>query len=63
MAMATGKSLGKWEVKDCRKFRALSICKKISGPIEPEEVAPKPEAPCPEGWHSFPSSISCYKVK
>uniref|UniRef100_A0ABI7Z057 Lymphocyte antigen 75 n=1 Tax=Felis catus TaxID=9685 RepID=A0ABI7Z057_FELCA len=62
VAMATGKSLGKWEVKDCRKFRALSICKKISGPIEPEEVAPKPEAPCPEGWHSFPSSISCYKL-
>ena len=63
MAMAAGKSLGKWEVKDCRSFRALSICKKISGHSEPEKAAPKPEDPCPEGWHSFPSGLSCYKVK
>ncbi|ELW47108.1 Lymphocyte antigen 75 [Tupaia chinensis] len=62
VAMSTGKSLGKWEVKDCRSFRALSICKKISGPLKPEEVAPKPDSPCPEGWHTFPSSLSCYKV-
>ncbi|XP_007183215.2 lymphocyte antigen 75 isoform X2 [Balaenoptera acutorostrata] len=62
VAMATGKSLGKWEVKDCRSFRALSICKKISEAPEPEEAAPKPEDPCPEGWHSFPSGLSCYKL-
>ncbi|XP_037704896.1 lymphocyte antigen 75 isoform X6 [Choloepus didactylus] len=62
VAMSNGKSLGKWEVKDCRNFRALSICKKISGPVEPEEVAPKPDDPCPEGWHSFPSGLSCYKL-
>ncbi|XP_036714402.1 lymphocyte antigen 75 isoform X4 [Balaenoptera musculus] len=62
VAMATGKSLGKWEVKDCRSFRALSICKKISEAPEPEKAAPKPEDPCPEGWHSFPSGLSCYKL-
>nr|XP_058911335.1 lymphocyte antigen 75 isoform X2 [Kogia breviceps] len=62
VAMATGKSLGKWEVKDCRSFRALSICKKISEASEPEKAAPKPEDPCPEGWHSFPSGLSCYKL-
>ncbi|XP_065736988.1 lymphocyte antigen 75 isoform X2 [Phocoena phocoena] len=62
VAMATGKSLGKWEVKDCRSFRALSICKKISERPEPEKAAPKPEDPCPEGWHSFPSGLSCYKL-
>ncbi|XP_007455042.1 PREDICTED: lymphocyte antigen 75-like isoform X2 [Lipotes vexillifer] len=62
VAMATGKSLGKWEVKDCRSFRALSICKKITEPPEPEKAAPKPEDPCPEGWHSFPSGLSCYKL-
>ncbi|KAM7247234.1 hypothetical protein CapIbe_001187 [Capra ibex] len=62
VVMATGKSLGKWEVKDCRSFRALSICKKISGRSEPEKAAPKPEDPCPEGWHSFPSGLSCYKL-
>lgn len=63
VAMSPGKSLGKWEVKDCKNFRALSICKKISKPLEPEEAAPKPDGPCPEGWHTFPSSFSCYKVK
>ncbi|XP_049744742.1 lymphocyte antigen 75 isoform X2 [Elephas maximus indicus] len=62
VAMSTGRSLGKWEVKNCRNFRALSICKKISGPPEPEEAAPKPSDPCPEGWHSFPSGLSCRKV-
>uniref|UniRef100_A0A8C9DLR5 Lymphocyte antigen 75 n=1 Tax=Prolemur simus TaxID=1328070 RepID=A0A8C9DLR5_PROSS len=62
VAMSTGKSLGKWEVKDCKGFKALSICKKISGPLKPEEAAPKPNDPCPEGWHSFPSGLSCYKV-
>ncbi|XP_077010081.1 lymphocyte antigen 75 isoform X1 [Tamandua tetradactyla] len=62
VAMSTGKSLGKWEVKDCRNFKALSICKKISGPVEPEEVDPKPDDPCPDGWHSFPSGFSCYKL-
>lgn len=63
MAMSTGMSLGKWEVKDCRNFRALTICKKISGPAESEEAPPKPEDLCPEGWHAFPSGLSCYKVK
>ncbi|KAM4859204.1 lymphocyte antigen 75 isoform 2-T2 [Thomomys bottae] len=62
VAMSTGKTLGKWEVKDCRSFRALSICKTVSGPLEPEEPAPKPDDPCPDGWQSFPSSLSCYKV-
>nr|XP_012807954.2 lymphocyte antigen 75 [Jaculus jaculus] len=62
VAMSTGKSLGKWEVKDCRSFRALSICKRISTPQEPEKAAPRPEDPCPEGWHTFPTSLSCYKV-
>uniref|UniRef100_A0A8C4N9M0 Lymphocyte antigen 75 n=1 Tax=Equus asinus asinus TaxID=83772 RepID=A0A8C4N9M0_EQUAS len=62
VAMSTGKSLGKWEVKDCKSFRALSICKKISGPAEPEEAAPKPGDSCPEGWLSLPSGLSCYKV-
>nr|XP_020037336.1 lymphocyte antigen 75 [Castor canadensis] len=62
VAMSTGKFLGRWEVKDCRSFRALSICKKIIGPLEPEEASPKPDDPCPAGWHSFPSSLSCYKI-
>ncbi|XP_019492375.1 PREDICTED: lymphocyte antigen 75 isoform X1 [Hipposideros armiger] len=62
VAMTTGKALGKWEVKDCRSFRALSICKKVSGPVEPEEAPPKPEDSCPEGWYNPPSDLSCYKL-
>ncbi|KAM5268276.1 lymphocyte antigen 75 isoform 3-T3 [Hipposideros larvatus] len=62
VAMTTGKALGKWEVKDCRSFRALSICKKVSGPVEPEEATPKPEDSCPEGWYNPPSDLSCYKL-
>ncbi|XP_075385782.1 lymphocyte antigen 75 [Tenrec ecaudatus] len=61
-AMSTGKSLGKWEVKDCRNFRALSICKKVNGPPEQKEDTPKPTDACPDGWHSFPSGLSCYKL-
>ncbi|XP_045678245.1 lymphocyte antigen 75 isoform X2 [Phyllostomus hastatus] len=62
VAMTTEKSLGKWEVKDCKSFRALSICKKITEPAEPEEAAPKPEDPCPKGWYNFPLGLSCYKL-
>ncbi|XP_057601089.1 lymphocyte antigen 75 [Hippopotamus amphibius kiboko] len=62
VAMATGKSLGKWEVKDCRSFRALSICKKMSESPQPEKAVPQPEDSCPEGWHSFQSGLSCYKL-
>ncbi|XP_016049907.1 lymphocyte antigen 75 isoform X1 [Erinaceus europaeus] len=62
VAMSAGKSLGKWVVKDCKSFRALSVCKKISEPPEPEEVTPKPIDTCPEGWHNLPSSLSCYKL-
>ncbi|XP_041487504.1 lymphocyte antigen 75 isoform X2 [Microtus oregoni] len=62
VAMSTGKTLGRWEVKNCKSFRALSICKKTSGPQEPEEAAPKPDEPCPQGWQTFPSNLSCFKV-
>ncbi|XP_054979128.1 lymphocyte antigen 75 isoform X1 [Sorex araneus] len=63
VAMSSERSLGKWEVKDCNSFRALSICKKISGPTETEEAAPKPKnLTCPEGWHSVSSNPFCYKL-
>ncbi|XP_075465385.1 LOW QUALITY PROTEIN: lymphocyte antigen 75 [Ascaphus truei] len=60
VAMATGQSLGKWEVKDCKTFRAPSICKKSIGSAKPE-VIPKPDGPCPDGWHSG-SDLYCYKL-
>ncbi|KAM9033198.1 lymphocyte antigen 75 isoform X2 [Sarcophilus harrisii] len=62
VVLASGKSLGKWEVKDCRSFKALSICKKRIGPSEHEEAIPKPDDPCPSGWHSLPTGLSCHKL-
>ncbi|KAF7248234.1 Lymphocyte antigen 75 [Varanus komodoensis] len=32
VAMSSGKYLGKWEVKNCKTFKAYSICKKYIGP-------------------------------
>ncbi|KAM4697889.1 lymphocyte antigen 75 [Rhinophrynus dorsalis] len=59
VAMATGPSLGKWEVKDCETFKAQSICKRRIGSAEPE-VIPKPSNSCPDGWHM--GSHYCYKL-
>ncbi|XP_039769071.1 lymphocyte antigen 75 [Ornithorhynchus anatinus] len=60
VAMSSGMSLGRWEVKNCKSFRALSICKKRIGPPE-KETPINVDAPCPDGWKGFPSSHSCYR--
>uniref|UniRef100_A0A6I8RNN2 Lymphocyte antigen 75 n=1 Tax=Xenopus tropicalis TaxID=8364 RepID=A0A6I8RNN2_XENTR len=60
VAMASGPSLGKWEVKDCATFKAKSICKKQIGASEPEPALPKPEKHCPDGW--YPTELYCYKL-
>ncbi|KAG8432380.1 hypothetical protein GDO86_016860 [Hymenochirus boettgeri] len=65
VAMATGQSLGKWEVKDCKTFKAQSICKKRIGSSEKEEIpanvpSPNPHAVCPDGWHT--THLYCYKL-
>ncbi|NXG27996.1 LY75 protein, partial [Dromaius novaehollandiae] len=62
VAMPSGKSLGKWETKDCKTTKAFSICKKYIGPPKEPEVLPKPTDPCPPGWHNG-SGLACYKVK
>ncbi|NWW47761.1 LY75 protein, partial [Pedionomus torquatus] len=62
VAMTSGKSLGKWETKDCKTTKAFSICKKYIGLPEEPEVLPKPTDPCPPGWHNG-SGLACYKVK
>ncbi|KAM3917550.1 lymphocyte antigen 75 [Leptodactylus fuscus] len=61
VAMATGASLGKWEVKDCTTFNALSICKTKIGATEEEEPLEPPPTTCPEGWESG-DDLYCYKV-
>uniref|UniRef100_A0A8D2L7R1 Lymphocyte antigen 75 n=1 Tax=Varanus komodoensis TaxID=61221 RepID=A0A8D2L7R1_VARKO len=60
VAMSSGKYLGKWEVKNCKTFKAYSICKKYIGPKRKPDVPPKVTDPCPEGWHSG-SGLVCYK--
>ncbi|XP_039349521.1 lymphocyte antigen 75 [Mauremys reevesii] len=60
VAMSSGKSLGKWEAKDCKTFTALSICKNYTGPPRQPEVLPKPTDPCPPGWQNG-SGLACYK--
>ncbi|XP_041433459.1 lymphocyte antigen 75 isoform X2 [Xenopus laevis] len=61
VAMASGPSIGKWEVKDCNTFKAKSIRKKRIGSSEPEEpVLPTPKGQCPDGWH--PTQRYCYKL-
>ncbi|KAM4626507.1 lymphocyte antigen 75 [Discoglossus pictus] len=64
VAMANGKFLGKWEVKDCKTFKAKLICKKIiksSKPEAPTQPTVPPKIECPQGWHSG-SDLFCYKL-
>ncbi|XP_069838881.1 lymphocyte antigen 75 isoform X2 [Dendropsophus ebraccatus] len=61
VAMATGSSLGKWEVKDCKTFKALSICKNRIGAAEKEEPPKPPPTTCPDGWKPG-TDLYCYKL-
>ncbi|XP_043930681.1 lymphocyte antigen 75 [Protopterus annectens] len=61
VAIATGKSLGKWEVKDCKNFKAFPVYKKRIGTSKPPAVQPDPTAPCPVGWRSG-NTPYCYKL-
>lgn len=60
--MSSGRSLGKWETKDCKTTKAFPVCKKYIGLPKEPEVLPKPSDPCPPGWHNG-SGLACYKVK
>ncbi|XP_075685462.1 lymphocyte antigen 75 isoform X2 [Rhinoderma darwinii] len=61
VAMATGASLGKWDVRDCKAFKALSICKKRIGAAEKEETPKPPPTTCPDGWEPG-TDLYCYKL-
>ncbi|XP_066544718.1 lymphocyte antigen 75 isoform X1 [Amia ocellicauda] len=62
VVMSAGRALGKWEVKDCKQFKAMSICKTYIGPHTEPIPAPEPDpnAPCPDGWQG--QQHYCYKV-
>uniref|UniRef100_A0A8C3LHA1 Lymphocyte antigen 75 n=1 Tax=Chrysolophus pictus TaxID=9089 RepID=A0A8C3LHA1_CHRPC len=60
VVMSSGRSLGKWETKDCKTTKAFPVCKKYIGLPKEPEVLPKPSDPCPPGWHNG-SGLACYK--
>uniref|UniRef100_A0A8C3S4D6 C-type mannose receptor 2 n=1 Tax=Chelydra serpentina TaxID=8475 RepID=A0A8C3S4D6_CHESE len=68
VALATGSSMGLWEVKNCSTFKAKYICRQNLGtPVNPELPAPYPTpsltGSCPQGWSSDPKLRHCYKVR
>lgn len=68
VALATGSSMGLWEVKNCSTFKAKYICRQNLGtPVNPELPGPYPTpslaAACPPGWSSDSKLRHCYKVR
>nr|XP_025041736.1 C-type mannose receptor 2 [Pelodiscus sinensis] len=68
VALATGSSMGLWDVKNCNTFKAKYICRQNLGtPVNPELPAPYPTpsltGSCPQGWSSDPKLRHCYKVR
>nr|XP_014965713.2 secretory phospholipase A2 receptor isoform X3 [Macaca mulatta] len=63
VAMRGKHPLGSWEVKDCRHFKAMSLCKQ---PVENQETTEHEERwpfhPCYLDWESEPGLASCFKV-
>uniref|UniRef100_A0A8B9EAP9 C-type mannose receptor 2 n=1 Tax=Anser cygnoides TaxID=8845 RepID=A0A8B9EAP9_ANSCY len=67
VALATGSSMGLWEVKNCSTFKAKYICRQNLGtPVNPELPSPYPTpsltGACPPGWSADPKLRHCYKV-
>uniref|UniRef100_K7FQV1 C-type mannose receptor 2 n=1 Tax=Pelodiscus sinensis TaxID=13735 RepID=K7FQV1_PELSI len=67
VALATGSSMGLWDVKNCNTFKAKYICRQNLGtPVNPELPAPYPTpsltGSCPQGWSSDPKLRHCYKL-
>ncbi|XP_053574403.1 C-type mannose receptor 2 [Bombina bombina] len=66
VALATGRSLGLWEVKDCNEFRAKYMCMQRLltpvTPLTPSIPTPSLNGSCPDDWNSAPNLRHCYKV-
>lgn len=66
VAMSGGPALGHWEVKDCKSYKALSVCKQSISSYHDVRL---PEhhidayAPCPPGWESHSGLLHCFKVE
>ncbi|XP_037379304.1 secretory phospholipase A2 receptor [Talpa occidentalis] len=54
---------GRWEVKDCRHFKAMSLCKQpVENKKKTEHEERWPFHPCFLDWESEPGLASCFKV-
>ncbi|XP_032492764.1 secretory phospholipase A2 receptor isoform X4 [Phocoena sinus] len=54
---------GRWEVKDCRHFKAMSLCKQpVENQEKPEQEERWPFSSCYFDWESEPGLASCFKV-
>ncbi|XP_043911150.1 C-type mannose receptor 2 [Protopterus annectens] len=67
VVVATGSSIGLWEVKECSGYAANYICRYDTGPIiNPDLPFPRPTPSltdvCPDQWDSAPGLRYCYKV-
>lgn len=63
VAMRGQHPVGYWEVKSCKDFKAMSLCRqKINSYEEPELTFQKHSSSCYFGWESEPNLLSCYKV-
>nr|DBA19768.1 TPA: hypothetical protein GDO54_015546 [Pyxicephalus adspersus] len=58
---SVGESVGKWEVKDCKNFKARSICKQAIGSAKEEDDIKPSSITCPDGWF-IGSEMFCYKI-
>lgn len=55
--------VGYWEVKSCKDFKAMSLCKqKVNSYEEPELTFQRHLSSCYFGWESEGSLLNCYKV-
>ncbi|XP_059503291.1 secretory phospholipase A2 receptor [Stegostoma tigrinum] len=66
VALVRGKSQVLWEVKDCKTFKAMSLCEqKVTSAPQPKpfpDQAMKAKAKCHFGWESSPDLLNCFKV-
>lgn len=65
VAMSGGPVLGRWEVKRCQSFKALSVCKRSVDNYQDVQLPDDHRAaytPCPAGWESQPGMLHCFKV-
>ncbi|XP_064020388.1 secretory phospholipase A2 receptor [Pogoniulus pusillus] len=63
VAMRGQQPVGYWEVKSCRNFQAMSLCKqKVNSFEEPELTFQRHLSSCYFGWESDTHLLNCYKV-